>query len=57
MDITRWEDYEPNIDHVTIGRKWWRSLLDVRVKQGADAASDHHLVVAELKVKLKVYRD
>ena len=44
-------------DHVTIGRKWRRSLLDVRVKRGADAASDHHLVVADLKVKLKVYRD
>lgn len=40
------------IDHVTIGTKWRRSLLDVRVKRGADAASDHHLVV-----KLKVYRD
>ena len=35
------------IDHVTIGRKWRRSLLDVRVKRGADAASDHHLVVAD----------
>jgi len=45
------------IDHVTIGRKWRRSLLDVRVKRGVDAASDHHLVVAALKVKLKVYRD
>jgi len=44
------------IDHLTIGRKWRRSLLDVRVKRGADAASDHHLVMADLKVKLKVYR-
>ena len=32
-------------------------MLDVRVKRGADAASNHHLVVADLKVKLKVYRD
>ena len=32
-------------------------MLDVRVKRGVDAASDHHLVVAALKVKLKVYRD
>ena len=45
------------IDHITIGRKWRRSLHDVRVKRGADAASDHHLVVAELKTKLKAYRD
>ena len=27
--------------------------MDVRVKRGADAASDHHLVVAKLKLKLK----
>jgi len=25
---------------------------DVRVKRGADAASDHHLLVAEVKIKL-----
>ena len=48
---------ENQIDHITIGRKWRRSLLDVRVKRGADAGSDHHLVVADLKVKLKIYRD
>ena len=48
---------ENQIDHITIGRKWRRSLHDVRVKRGADAASDHHLVVAELKTKLKAYND
>ena len=48
---------ENQIDHIIIGRKWRRSLLDVRVKRGADVGSDHHLVVADLKVKLKAYRD
>ena len=48
---------ENQIDQITIGRKWRRSLSDVRVKCGADAASDHHLVVAELKTKLKAYND
>ena len=28
-------------------------MLDVRVKCGADAASDHHLVVSKLQLKLK----
>ena len=28
-------------------------MLDVRVKRGADAASDHHLVVSKLQLKLK----
>ena len=48
---------ENQSDHITISRKWRRSLHDVRVKPGADAASDHHLVVAVLKAKLMAYRD
>ncbi len=44
------------IDHITVSRKR-RSLMDVRAKLGADAASDHQLVVAILKLKLKSYRD
>lgn len=30
-----------------------RSLLDVRVKRGADVGSDHQMVVATVKVKLR----
>ena len=48
MDITRWEDCESNRS---------RHYREKDVKRGADAVSDHHLVVADLKVKLKVYRD
>ena len=48
---------ENQIDHITISRNWKRSLHDVRVKRGADAASDHHLVVAVLKIKLRAYKD
>ena len=44
---------ENQIDHVCITRKFRRSLQDVCAKRGADAASDHHLVVARLKLKLK----
>ena len=43
-------------DHIAIGRKW-RSLMDVRVKRGADVASDHHLLLGTLKVKLRAHRD
>ena len=45
------------IDHITISRKWRLSLHDLRVKRGANAASDHYLVVAVLKIKLKAYKD
>jgi hypothetical protein len=41
------------IDHIIINGKWRRSLQDVRVMRGADVASDHHLVVANIKLKLK----
>ena len=38
---------------VRLSLKFRRSLQDVRVKRGADVASDHHLVIANLKMKLK----
>ena len=41
---------ENQIDHVCIGQMFRRSLLDV---QRADAASDHHLALAKIKMKLK----
>ncbi|XP_073670675.1 uncharacterized protein [Paramisgurnus dabryanus] len=51
--------YSPNgrdknqIDHFMINCTWRRSLLDVRAKRGADVGSDHHMVVATVKVKLR----
>ena len=36
-----------------INGTWRRSLQDVRVRRGADVGSDHHLVTATLKVKLR----
>ena len=44
---------ENQIDHICIGRTFRRSMQDVREQRGADAASDHHLVVARMKMKLK----
>lgn len=44
---------ENQIDHICISKKFRRSMQDVRVRRGADVASDHHLVVAILKLKLK----
>ncbi|VDP03231.1 unnamed protein product [Schistosoma margrebowiei] len=36
-----------------INKKFRRTMEDVRTRRGADIASDHHLVVANLKLKLK----
>ena len=41
------------IDHIMINGTWRRALHDVRVKRGADVGSDHHLVTAIIKVKLR----
>ena len=44
------------IDHIAISSRWRSSLLDVRAKRGADVASDHHLVIGEVKIKLSTRR-
>ena len=44
---------ENQIDHRCINKKFRRSLQDVRVRRGADVASDHHLVMTRVKLKLK----
>lgn len=44
---------ENQIDHVCIGKKFRRSLEDVQVRRGADVASDHHLLGARMKLKLR----
>ena len=43
---------ENQIDHITISRKWRRSMLDVRVKRSADVGTDHHLLVGTFRLKL-----
>ena len=51
---------ENQIDHFCISRKlrrsFRRSLEDVRVLRGADVGSDHHLLIAKVKIKLKKHR-
>src|SRR5579871_5514335 len=44
---------ENQIDHFMINKRWQKSLLDVKVKRGADVGSDHHLIIALLRLKLK----
>ncbi|CAH8550340.1 unnamed protein product [Schistosoma guineensis] len=44
---------ENQIDHICINKKIRGTMEGVRTSRGADIASDHHLVVANLKLKLK----
>jgi hypothetical protein len=44
---------QTQIDHICITAKWKKMLLDVRNKRGADVGSDHHLLVATLRINMK----
>ena len=41
------------IDMILIRRKWATSVQQCRTFQGADIDSDHSLVMANIKIKLK----
>ena len=43
---------ENQIDHICISRMFRRSLLDVRNKRSADIASDHHLLIGEVRLRV-----
>ena len=58
-DIHKWTWKSPDgqtnnqIDHILINRRWRGSMQDVRAMRGADVNSDHTLVIAKLKLKLR----
>lgn len=41
------------IDHITMDKEFRRSLQDPRVRRRADVASDHHLLVGQVRLELK----
>ncbi|CAM5076855.1 unnamed protein product [Natator depressus] len=41
------------VDHIMINGKWQCSLTDGKVRRGADVGSNHHLVTASIKLKLR----
>ena len=46
-------NYKNQIDHIAINQERRRTLRNVRSYRGADIGSDHQLVIATLKLKLK----
>src|SRR6218665_1032010 len=44
------------IDYILINKRWKSTIGDVRTKPGADCGTDHELLVATLKMKLKKLR-
>ena len=41
------------IDHITIGKKFRKSLQNTRVRKGADVASGHNLLVGQVRLNMK----
>ena len=40
------------IDHLAFSKRWRSSLQDVRVLRGADVGSDHHLLMAKVRLRI-----
>src|SRR5574341_90445 len=52
MDITRWST--PNqIDYILHSQRWRSSIQSAKTRLEADCGSDHELLIAKLRSKLK----
>ena len=48
MVITRW-----SIDYIIFSQRWRNSVQSAKTRPGADCGSDHELLIAKLRLKLK----
>lgn len=51
MDITRWSTLKS--DYVLCSQRWRSSIQSLKTRPGADCGSDHELLVAKFRLKLK----
>ena len=52
MDITRWST--PNqIDYILCSQRWRSSTQSTKTRLGADHGSNHELLIAKFRIKLK----
>ena len=52
MDITRWS-IQNQIDYILCSQRWRSSLQSTKTRPGADCGSDHELLIAKFRLKLK----
>ena len=53
MDITRWSN-QNQIDYILCSQIWRGSIQSAKTSPGADCGSDHELLIAKFRLKLKV---
>ena len=51
MDTTRWPI--PKLDYVLCSQRWRSSIQSAKTRLGADCVSDHELLIAKFRHKLK----
>ena len=52
MDITRWSN-QNHIDYILCSQRWRSSIQSAKTRLGVDCGSDHELLVAKTRLKLK----
>ena len=52
MDITRWST-QNQIDYILCSQRWRSSIQSAKTRLGADCGSDHELLIAKFRLKLK----
>ena len=52
MDITRWSILK-SIDYILCSQRWRSSIQSAKSRPGADSGSDHELLIAKFRLKLK----
>ena len=52
MDITRWS-HGNQIDYILCSQRWRSSIQSAKTRPGAECGSDHQLLIAKFKLKLK----
>ena len=52
MDITRWST-QNQIDYILCSQIWRSSIQSAKIRPGADCGSDHELLIAKFRLKLK----
>ena len=53
MDITRWSQHRNQTDYILCSQRWRSSIQSAKTRPGADCDSDHELLIAKFRLKLK----
>ena len=47
------DQYQNQIDHILCSQRWRSSIQSAKIRTGADCGSDHELLIAKIRLKLK----